>query len=61
MGEVADIVTGAPLGQAPICSLAISPERLMAQLSALYSAWEEKRVPGPEDRIPSINTTSVGA
>lgn len=39
LGEVKDIVTGEVLAQAPVCSLAISPERVLSRMEEVYSRW----------------------
>lgn len=41
VGTLEDTQTGAKLGEAPICALSITPERLMAQLDAVYIKWKE--------------------
>lgn len=40
MGEMTDISTGEPLGQAPICSLAIAPQVLLAEMDKVYQEWK---------------------
>lgn len=38
-----DTVTGETLGTAPSCTLAIQPERIMAELNQLYDSWLAKK------------------
>jgi hypothetical protein len=40
VGEMQDTVTGGVMGQAPICSIAIAPEVLMAELDKVYNEWK---------------------
>lgn len=40
VGEMRDSMTGEILGQAPVCSMGITPERIMEQLDRIYSGWK---------------------
>ncbi len=43
LGEMQDPITGTVLGQAPICSMSISPERVIAEMDAVYNQWKATR------------------
>lgn len=40
IGEMEDTSSGSVLGQAPICSISISPQRVMAELDSIYAEWK---------------------
>lgn len=42
IGTLEDTTTGGILGTAPICSISIAPERVMAELDSIYSDWKVK-------------------
>jgi len=42
VGAMTDNLTGEALGTAPICTFGVEPERLMAEMSSVYTAWEAK-------------------
>ena len=42
-GTVVDKETSEALGKAPICTLAISPQRLLGQMEKVYELWKSKR------------------
>jgi ADP-heptose:LPS heptosyltransferase len=41
-GTIVDNTTNATLAKAPICALAISPERLLAQIEVVYQNWKSR-------------------
>ncbi len=43
VGTLEDTMTGGVLGEAPLCALAISPERVMAELDVIYAEWKSAR------------------
>lgn len=43
VGEMRDTATEEVLGQAPVCSMAITPDRVMNQLDAIYAQWAEPK------------------
>lgn len=44
LGTLEDTSTGETLGQAPVCTLAISPEWVLAELDVIYAAWKGRGV-----------------
>lgn len=40
VGEMRDTTTGEVLGQSPICTLAVTPERLLNRLEEVYQRWK---------------------
>jgi hypothetical protein len=43
IGEARDMTSGEILGQAPICSLGISPNRLLEEMETVYQQWRHSR------------------
>jgi ADP-heptose:LPS heptosyltransferase len=43
VGIVSDVSTGEDIGQAPICSMSVHPERVMAEMNRVYEAWQGSR------------------
>lgn len=43
VGILEDTQTGGVLGEAPLCSLGVTPERMMAQLDTVYNLWKAAR------------------